>query len=461
MLRERTHTGAPSWAWMRRLAGLAAWGVLVGAIAVGAAAEQASPRQAHSDVELIQEIDLEDFGSSTGLRLGDLTGDGRLDFALAQHENQNVTCITAMDFMGEILWQEGTPDRSNISTHHDLPIQIYDLTGDGANEVIYITDGRIRVRAGATGALLKEGELPAANANDAITLADLAGNGRAEEILVKDRYNQIWALGRDFEVLWTFRSPGNIAHFPWPHDITGDGHDEVLIGPFALDRDGVELWFAEDFPEDRHSDGTAVGDVTGDGQVEIAIASCNPEVVLVDREGALLWKNDVRHAQHAIIGDFRPDLPGLEVAVLDRDTDRSAQGEDAIIIYGADGETLWHEERTDEGSGRWLSVITQVPPDWDGEAGDLILGYRRGGALPPTLYDGHGRVVAEFPFPNPGPSSLAQHGDILGDGRREIVVWDGRLLQIYTNAAKPAGERAETREPDKRLYNYTHYIGMP
>ena len=33
-------------------------------------------------------------------------------------------------------------------------------------------------------------------------------------------------------------------------------------------------------------------------------------------------------------------------------------------------------------------------------AGGLILAYRRGGSICPTLYDGHGKPVATFPFPS-------------------------------------------------------------
>ena len=432
------------------------------AVAAEATPETTSSRAGYSEVELDQTIDTEGFGTFTGLRMGDLTGDGRLDIAVAQHENQNITCITALNADGDILWREGEPHPDRYGASSDLPIQIHDFTGDGSFEVVYITNGHIRVREGATGELKQEGELPADNANDCIAFADLSGQGRAGETLVKDRYSQMWALDQDFEVLWTYSRGRTVAHHPWPHDITGDGYDEVLIGPSTLDRNGELLWLAEQgFPEGRHSDGTAVADLTEDGKLEVIIATCDPKVVVYTADGELLWMDEIRHAQHAIAGNFRPDLPGLEVAVLDRDTDRSPEGQDAIIVYDHEGEVLWHEERTDEGVNRWLSVITMVS-NWDDQEGDLILGYRRGGTTPPTLYDGHGEPVAVFPFPGaPREQHLVQHGDIYHDGREEIVVWTENEIRIFTNTALEPVEKEGPREPNELLYNYTHYIGMP
>lgn len=451
---------------MRRIFRITAACLLAALLAPAMAAEPmpdtTSPRAAHGDVELVQTIDTQGFGTFTGLRLGDLTGDGQLDFAVAQHEDQDITCITALNADGDLLWREGEPHPDRYSTGFDLPIQIHDFTGDGASEVVYIANGQIRVLDGATGELKREGELPADNANDCIAFADLTGRGRAGEVLVKDRYSQIWALDDEFDVLWTYSRGHTVGHYPWPHDLTGDGHDEVLIGPSTLDHQGELLWLAEEgFPEDRHSDGTTVADLTGDGNPEVIIPACNPELLVYNAEGKLLWMDEIRHAQHAIAGDFRPDLPGQEVAVLDRDTDRSAEGEDAIIVYDHEGNVIWHEERTDEGVNRWLSVITMVS-DWDDEEGDLILGYRRGGTTQPTLYDGHGEPVAVFPFPeNPEEQHLAQHGDIYRDGREEVVVWNENEIRIFTNAALEAEEQDAPREPNELLYNYTHYIGMP
>jgi hypothetical protein len=132
-----------------------------------------------------------------------------------------------------------------------------------------------------------------------------------------------------------------------------------------------------------------------------------------------------------------------------------------LLLYSSDGEQLWRETRADAGPNRWLTIITTVS-NWDGREGDLILAHRRGGSICPTLYDGRGRPVAVFPFPHPERQHFAQHADLFGDDREEIVVWNESQIHIYTNRAPyDSKARPDRRKPSKRLYNYTAYIGMP
>jgi hypothetical protein len=204
--------------------------------------------------------------------------------------------------------------------------------------------------------------------------------------------------------------------------------------------------------------------VDGDAEnrKEIALACCGGNAfALLNDKGKILWRRPCGHSQHIIVGDFRLDLPGKEVCGIDRGNNRSASGVDAMIMYSADGTELWREKRSDTGKNRWISVITMVA-NWDNRPGDLILSYRRGGTTPPTLYDGCGRTVAVFPFPNPEAQHFAQHADICDDEREEIVVWNEKDIYIYRNAAATLDAETPARRPQtKRLYNYTHYIGMP
>ena len=100
--------------------------------------------------------------------------------------------------------------------------------------------------------------------------------------------------------------------------------------------------------------------------------------------------------------------------------------------------------------------------NWDGRPGDYVLGYRRG-AISPTLYDGYGKPVATFPIPDPERMShFAQHADMCGDDREEIVVYDEDAIYIYKNDAVYVNAKYPQKRPQtKRLYNYTTYLGMP
>jgi len=100
--------------------------------------------------------------------------------------------------------------------------------------------------------------------------------------------------------------------------------------------------------------------------------------------------------------------------------------------------------------------------NWDDKPGDLILAYRRGSSNCPTLYDGNGKTVATFPCPDSEDTNSAYHADICGDEREEILIRNGNNIWIYKNSADSPNARIPKHRPQpKRLYNYTHYIGMP
>ena len=404
--------------------------------------EAAKPTE--DKVKLLHKIDVSGIGAWCGFRLGDLNGDNRMDMVMAQNQRQMVLCVTAIDVEGNKLWQIGSPDAKNFQTSFDLPIQIYDIDADGANEVVCIMGDHLKIFSGKTGALEREAPLPSKDARDCIVFCNFSGLEHPQDIVLKDRYGKVWAFDRELKAIWSLA--GNTGHYPWPHDFDGDGRDELACGYLMVAHDGTIKWDAK-LP--GHSDGTAVGEVDGNVEngAEIAYATCGGNVFAVlSAEGKTLWRDRCGHSQHIVIGDFRPEIPGSEVAALDRRNTRAASGTDAMVLYTATGKPLWQEKRTDPGANRWLTVLTTVC-DWDDQPRDLILAYRRGGSIYPTLYDGHGKPVATFPFPNPDAQHFAQHADVEGDAREEIVVWNHQWIYIYGNAAPcPEGMEKSCRQ---------------
>ncbi|GAH38320.1 unnamed protein product, partial [marine sediment metagenome] len=86
-----------------------------------------------------RKLDTRGFGSGRRIRLGDLTGDGRLDFLLLQIDPERppaLGCMTAMSADGEVLWQLGQPRPApEIELSADGPAQVHDIDGDGRCEV--------------------------------------------------------------------------------------------------------------------------------------------------------------------------------------------------------------------------------------------------------------------------------------------------------------------------------------
>ncbi|WP_225948297.1 hypothetical protein [Paenibacillus sp. OAS669] len=391
--------------------------------------------------------------------LGDIDGDCRMEIVMVQPDNRQdvryiphqVQCVTAFDLQGRLLWQTGTPDPEAGGPGSDYPAQIYDWDGDGCLEVLCVMDDRFHILDGRTGQSKRSFELPGPEAHDCIIIANLTGGDHARDVILKDRYHRMWAFNSEFELLWTHE--GNPGHFPWPFDLNGDGRDEVMAGYDLLDPDGKLLWSCRDLED--HADCIWIGDVNGDGQPELVIGGS--VTVMYDASGQELWRYDGSvESQHVALGKFRSDLPGLQVAGLDRiirgDGRGSRKGKDAIFLLDAKGQEVWKEDRKTDG---WLTIIETVS-GWDDSSLDYILAYRRGGGVLPALYDGHMNRVVEFPM-----EGYVTHADLLGSGKEQIVIYDNQKAAIFSHSYYDvaASISGQALPQSKRLYLSTLYPG--
>ncbi|WP_028611307.1 FG-GAP-like repeat-containing protein [Paenibacillus harenae] len=417
-------------------------------------------KQETMDAVLLGKIDIRAAGPNCKMLLGDLNGDGRMELLLVQPDNRQdvryiphkVQCLTAFDLEGRQLWQSGTPDLGAGSQGSDYPAQIYDIDGDGRLEVLCVMDGQFMIIDGRDGKLKESYPLPDPHAHDCIIIANLSGNDRASDIILKDRYHKLWAMDRNFKLLWTHE--GIPGHYPWVYDLDGDGKDEVMAGYDLLDSEGRQLWSCKDL--DDHADCIWVGDVNGDGEPELVIGGS--VTVMVDRTGKELWRHEGSvESQHIALGRFRDDLPGLQVAGLDRlvreDDGRGLKGKDALFLLDSEGRELWKENRETDG---WLTIIETLS-NWEEDTPDYILAYRRGGGIFPTLYDGRMNPVVRFPS-----DGYAVHADLLGAGTEQVIIYDNETASIYAGrrmelAVQPIG--LLPRPQPKRLYSSTLYPG--
>ncbi|PAD78080.1 hypothetical protein CHH67_07560 [Paenibacillus campinasensis] len=411
------------------------------------------------EVYEIAKVDISAAGPRCKMLLGDLNGDGRMEMLLVQPDDRQdvryiphqVQCLTAYDLSGRQLWQHGTPSETAGSPGSDYPAQIYDIDGDGALEVLCVMDGRLQMLDGATGRVKSSFLLPDPHAHDCIIVANLSGGAHASDLLLKDRYERMWALNRDGEVLWTHK--GNVGHYPWVYDLDGDGYDEVMAGYDLLDHTGRLRWSCRNL--DDHADCIWVGDVNGDGEPELVIGGS--VTVMYDRNGSELWRYEGSvESQHIALGKFRTDLPGLQIAGLDRitreDDGKGLKGKDALFLLDEQGRELWKEARSTSG---WLT-IAETLSRWSADAPDYILAYRRGGGVHPSLYDGFMNVVAEFPL-----DGYVVHGPIFGLETEQVIVYTDAVAAIYASSPiDPAAPPSGTPLPQpKRLSHSTLYPG--
>ncbi len=399
----------------------------------------------------IGRIDISRAGRFCRMWLGDINSDGRMEIVMVQPDSgfddryfpHSVHCATAFDLEGNMLWQIGTPDENAKASGSDIPAQLYDIDRDGALELICAMNDRLCIYDGKTGELKSSHDLPDPHAHDCIVIADLEGRGYGQNIILKDRYQRLWALDSSFKVMWEHE--GNVGHYPWPFDLNGDGKEELIAGYTVLDGNGKPLWTID---MKDHADCIWVGDINSDGRPEVVVGG--DDITAYSNDGKLLWRfTDTVESQNVAIGNLRPELSGLEICGLDR-IDRGDPGLDGIFIVDSKGGSLYKEHRTVPG---WSSVCTVIS-NLDGKNTDNILAYRRG-ALPNAVYDGYLNTIFEFPF-----DGYVCWGDLTGNGANQLIVYSQTEAVIYSATDIDLNNKSHEPLPQpKRLYNNTRYWG--
>ncbi len=423
----------------------------------------------HPGMKLWKKIDLRNFGTSRQVRFGHLTGTEQWYVVLAQMQKRVsrdaygfISCLTAIDLDGNVLWQLGEPsDKSSTlgKVSADMPFQIYDIDGDGADEVIVGRNFEIQILEGATGKVKKAVKTPFSDEDDdtiigipfqeyaferinpdGIRICNFRGKDRPADILIKDRYCRVYALDEDLNLLWKYQSDKNTGHCPLPVDINGDGRDEVLVGYNMLSADGEKLW---SYPiEKDHTDEIVAGKFRGDGKGYFACVSGTQGFFIGDFRGNIVARDLIGHAQRVSVAHYCGDREGFQIAVT------NFWGHQGVLyLYDADGNQIWEMENEMNGN-----LVT--PVNWDGNGVELILtnaDARRGGLL-------NGDGVRAAAFPDDGhPTLCCEAVNLCGDEREELVCWDYHSMYIYTQEDNPM---PQTYHPVKfPRYNASNYRG--
>jgi len=191
-----------------------------------------------------------------------------------------------------------------------LPTQVFDLNGDGRDEIVLIAAEKVCVYD-LSGKQLAACDLPTPNpigeglldpeaviVNDAICPVRLGGGEMG--FYIKDRYWNIHLYDSQLRPLW--HKAINTGHFPLPADVDGDGRDELLCGHTLLDVDGNVLW---DVALADHTDG-AVHLSLAEGQPPRLYLTAGEEgfVCLDPATGHIDAQRRLGHIQHGWLGQF-------------------------------------------------------------------------------------------------------------------------------------------------------------
>ena len=431
-------------------------------------ADESAERMKHFPAKLWKSFDLKDFGAARQIRFGHLTGTEEWFFVMCQNQRKVykdrypvISCMTAVSIdTGKVLWQIGEPCDSEevekLTT--DLPFQIYDIDGDGVDEVITSWDFRLMILDGRTGKVRKSIPTPELSAPeetvtglefgkyafkrlnvDAIRIVNVSGNERPSDILIKDRYSRLWIYDSNLNLKWEF-SKYNTGHFPFSYDFNGDGRDEIFSCYNMVDSNGKLQW---SLPVDTdHTDEIIVG-TFGPGQDErIAMVSGWEGFMIVSKDGKILHRDINGHGQRISSANYCTGRAGYEIATT------TYWGNNGIVyLHDCNGNEIWHREMMSNGN-----VI--APLNWDGNGTELIWMSAHEGA-----FNGDGHRVLELPDDG-HPEMCTEVIDLTGDCRDEIVVWDRHRLCIYTQDGNAeADERGEYRPVKYPHYNGSNYRG--
>ncbi len=375
---------------------------------------------------------------------GDLDGDGAPEVVSAENFNEGdvhyTSAVAAQRLDGSVLWTWGDPGKGRKTWHHDVACQIHDWDGDGGAEVVVCDEEALVELEGKTGAEKRRIPIPK-EATDCLVFCDLTGNGRPTDVIVKNRYDQMWAYNQAGEQLWTVSMPGGYrtAHQPYPVDIDGDGRDEIIAGYALMNADGSVRWvYASDKVDlaRGHLDCARIlerGTQPEDWRIAMTFCGANA-LVVSDGNGKSVWEVTGHHFESINIGVLARDLSGFQLAV---DIDHQPEGDSPVWMLDRDGNKL----------GEVITPYSRHHKlvDWTGDGVcELVVAGNR------TLYTGAGERLATFTVPQEALDAAAGvelsvlTGDMDGDGIPDILIITPSTLCIYRNASGPKSEDKRT-----------------
>ena len=367
---------------------------------------------------------------------GDLDGDGEVEFVSAENVNKNdvhyTSTAVAQKLDGSVLWRWGNPAIGRKNWHHDVACQIHDWDGDGKNEVVLCTKGYLVELDGATGrerrriALVDE-------ATDCLVFCNLTDGNRPTDVLVKNRYHQIWAYNRTGKLLWTVKDPGGYrtAHQPRPIDLDGDGRDEIMAGYAMLNSDGSVRWVfkSKKVEQERgHLDCCRVvrrGKRPEDFRLALTCCGAN-NIALIDGNGKVLWEVLGHHFESIDVGQI---IPNHRTAQLLVDIDHQPHGKSPLWVLDEQGNLL----------GRIVTDYSRHHHllDWTGDGVNEIMVAHNG-----CIYNYKGKCIGVFATPKPTKNGSADEttyersiltGDMTGDGIPDVVLATPEAVYIFKN----------------------------
>ena len=230
------------------------------------------------------------------LRLVDVSGDGLADLVVNAQDGIHVWWQVNGDLMP-------SPAGEHLGTSFRTEVEVGDVTGDGRADLVAATGGTLEVYAqqpdrsfAAPVAYASGGTAPWDTVNG-IAIGDTNGDGLADvHASVGGNSPNAWVVTRAQLSDGTLAKPWVRTSYDIPEslevaDVTGDGRQDLVTLHGGWNRMGVydstpgtaptETLFPIPYASHYKAQGLAVGDVTGDGRADAAVADYNNGLVLL------------------------------------------------------------------------------------------------------------------------------------------------------------------------------------
>jgi hypothetical protein len=339
--------------------------------------------------------------------------DGEREIIIADRERYSYRCI---EFDGTELWKIDDI-KYPITEGGDCTIQVFDIDGDGKNEVITSINFQLQVRDGKTGQIIKSVSTPdpyryanSRNYEYPKVLGDQICPVKIDPVkpagfYIKDLYTNIWLFDYNLKQLW--HKPLDTGHFPLPVDVDGDGKEEILVCHTLLNADGSVIW---ELPLEDHVDNIAYTSLNpGKEPKYFYLAAGESGLLKVDpSNGEILKRLQYGHIQYITIADFLPEKEGLELLT----------------------QTLWREDRIHYLFDKDLNMVSTwqtdfgrvYPIPWGINCSELAL--TNEGILDPltgeVLHSSMGRILDVF--------ADSRWGNVL------VVTEEDNRINIYSSS---------------------------
>ena len=139
-------------------------------------------------------------GSSVGLSVGDVTGDGRADIVVTASHRPDFF-VLRNNGSGGFLPPLAYAHPASASGSYPVSVVVTDMDGDGVNEVVIANaeeapEGRLNIyRLGGSGTLVLSRQVPIYSSTTALLVGDVGGDGDKDLILGHWSYGQVTVMG--------------------------------------------------------------------------------------------------------------------------------------------------------------------------------------------------------------------------------------------------------------------------